>query len=691
MTIELTPELTDPRERFVNFYKMFQDSEGRYKYRDLIGRMAIEGKRSLVIDFDDLLGFDPDLALMLEKEPSKVIEAASRAIGDVMRVENMEYARRIQKFHARFRNLPEVLPLRAIRSEHIGKFVMLEGIVIRATNVKQLLVEAVFQCQRCEEKIPVPQHETGITPPLQCPNPSCQRKGPFKLLPEESTFLDWQRITIQEKPEELPPGQVPRSIDAVLKEDLVDTVRPGDRVLVTGILKPQQEVTARSFKPATFSPYLEVNHIEAASKAAEEIEITPEDEEKILELARDPLIHQRIISSIAPSIHGYEEIKEAIAYLLFGGVPKVMPDGVRIRGDIHVLLIGDPGTAKSQLLKYVARIAPRGVYTSGRGSTAAGLTAAVLRDKATGEYVLEAGALVLADGGVACIDEIDKMRPEDRVAIHEAMEQQTVSIAKAGIVAQLNARCAVLAAANPTLGRYSEHKTLAENIADLPVTILSRFDMIFPLMDRPDEQKDRALSEHILKLHRKIFTPGVQIIPPDLLRKYIAYARKNIKPRLTPEAERKLQEFYLQMRKMGEGEGSPVPISARQLEALIRMTEARARMALREEVTEEDAEAVTKLMREFLFKVGMDRSTGRLDIDSIMLGRPKSVGDKLGKLLEILLEMEKEASGAPVRKEDFVERAIQAGLEESFIEKTLARWRNEGVVYEPSPGYIKRA
>ena len=690
MGLELTPELLDPREKFTNFYKTFQAPDGSFKYRERISQMASLSKKSLVIDFEDLLVYDHELATSLIEDPAKVIEAASKAILDVMRVENMEYANKVKSFNARFRRLTEVTSLRAIRVENLNKLVMVEGIVTRATAVKHLLVTAVFRCERCSEEIPVPQSGGPLTMPSQCTNPSCQRRGPFRLIPERSVFMDWQKLTLQERPEDLPPGQLPRSVDVIVRDDLVDAARPGDRVSVVGILRPQQDITARGSRLTTFSSYIEANYIDVAERGAEEVEITPEDEQRIKELAKDPLIHSRVVKSIAPSIHGLEEVKEAIAYLLFGGTPKVMPDGVRIRGDINVLLVGDPGTAKSQLLQYVAKIAPRGIYTSGRGSTAAGLTATVIRDKATGEFVLEAGALVLADGGVACIDEIDKMRQEDRVAIHEAMEQQTVSIAKAGIVAQLNARTSILAAANPVAGRYVSHKTPAENI-DLPVTILSRFDLIFPITDRPDEDRDRALSEHILRLHQLQVSTHEGVIHPDLLKKYISYARRYITPRLSPQAAKRIQDFYLEMRMKSEGPDSPVPISPRQLEALIRLSEARAKIALRSEVLEEDADAAIRLMKFFLAQVGVDKATGHFDIDTIMVGRPKSQSDKIAKLLELLLEMERENEGSPVKKDQFIERAELLGLERFFVERVLNQWRNEGVIYEPKSGYIKKA
>jgi len=425
--VEVLAEVMDYRERFVNFLKSFQDKKGTYKYREAISQMASQGKTSIVIDFDDLISFDPDLASDLKDKPAEALSKANAAIYDVMRVENMQYSTKVKNFKARFRKLDEVVPLRALKSTHMGKLTMVEGIITRASTIKQLLKVAVFQCPRCGEKMRVDQAGTVLVMPPQCSNQDCGRNGFFRLIPEESTFVDWQMVSLQERPEELPPGQLPRSVEGILQGDIVDISRPGDRISMVGILQAKQEFTAKGFRLATFSTGVETNYLELSEKGAEEVQVSPEDERVIKELAKDPLLYQKIFGSIAPSIYGYEEIKEAIAYQLAGGVSKVMPDGIRIRGDINILLVGDPGTAKSQLLQYIARIAPRGVYTSGKGSTAAGLTATVLRDKNTNEFFLEAGALVIADKGVACIDEIDKMRPEDRTAIHEAMEQQTIS------------------------------------------------------------------------------------------------------------------------------------------------------------------------------------------------------------------------------------------------------------------------
>jgi len=1244
---EATVEVVDYRERFVNFLKSFQDRAGAFKYRDAIGTLATQGKISLVIDFDDLISYDPDLAHDLKEKPIEIVPKLNSAIGDAMRVENMQYAGKVKAFKARFRKLDEVTPLRTLKSHHMGKLIMVEGIITRASAVKQLLKSAMFQCPRCGEKMLIDQAGSILMPPPQCANQDCARKGFFRLITEESAFVDWQLISLQEKPEELPPGQLPRSVEGMLQGDIVDLSRPGDRISMVGVLQAKQEFTTKGFRLATFSSGVDANYLEVSERGAEELNITPDDEKKIRALAKDPQLYTKLIGSIAPSIYGYDEIKEAVAYQLVGGVSKNFSD-IKIRGDINLLLVGDPGclvydervvlgdgriakigqmgathlqplgvqvqtgqgcrravatafhiyrdrpvmevvtesgksikgtynhpllavfkrdgferrewrrldelkvgdrlavvtgfrctrkayvgtgfapierpntgsgfcrklpekmdprlaafcgymlgdgwvcedgyrlgfvvadpevdilegllsmvrglfgldpsvtktvkkggegclhyvylsdvdiaanlaflggkrvpdlifqsgnevvasflkwlytadgcvfntgrgrravalkakgiellrdvqllllrfgihsrivgnaltigrgrdiiefsrrigfaskekarrleglakdaqsfkrfrrrrsekivkiiaggradvfdievpdghrfiangivshnTAKSQLLQYVSKIAPRGVYTSGKGSTAAGLTATVVRDKNTGEFFLEAGALVIADKGVAClhpesnviidgryarigdlakeavflkvvannglsevaalnmptvsfdlngksvcwrkatrirrrlyagpliklhlksgavvratpdhlllegatlgwraaegikagdmlmapslaikellqgapkrgpddlkgatmtdllgndslqncaldevtsieseeyngyvydlmmpeephnyfsdgvfshncIDEIDKMRPEDRSAIHEAMEQQTISIAKAGIVVQLNARSSILAAANPSFGRYVPQRSIAENINDLPVTILSRFDLIFTLMDRPDETRDRNMTEHILKLHQGIRTSKMSLIEPDLLKKYIYYIRKHGSPALSDAATKAIEKYFLDTRAQGQGADSPVPITMRQLEAAIRLSEARAKLALKKEVTEEDVNAATKLLKSYLSQVGIDSQTGRADIDMVVVGHSKSQGDKMQQIFEIYMKMERENEGRPVKKEQFLKRAAAEGMSEKYAEKLVNDWIQQGVLYEPKVGELKK-
>lgn len=681
MTVEAS---LDAKERLQEFFK------GK-KYRKLIKQMAMEGRRSLNLDFIDLSVFDDTLAREIQKSLDAYEEQARDALLTQLRIEAPEYAETIKKsrVYVRFKNLPEPLPLRKIGSDQLNRLVSFDGIVVRATPVQPLLKEAAFQCS-CGEITPQPQHGHFIRRPLRCKNDSCRREKGFELLVEKSTFLDSQGFRVQERPEDLPPGQLPRFIEVMALDDIVDAARPGDRVKITGVVGAKPEFIPGKGRLRVFTTFVDANHIETVGKETGEVDISPEDEKKIKELAKREFIHKDLIDSIAPSIYGYEDIKEAIVYLLFGGVTKNTPEGVPIRGDIHVLLVGDPGTAKSQMLRYVARISPRGLYTSGRGTTAAGLTAAVLREKAGG-MVLEAGALVLADKGMASVDEIDKMRDEDRIAMHEMMEQQTVSVAKGGIVATLNARASILAAANPKLGRYEDRLTVSENI-NIPIVILSRFDLIFIQKDRPAKDLDEALSEHILKVHRSAGTAITPPIPAELLRKYISYAKTRVHPRLSEEAVKRLRDFYLKMREASGGElgESPIAITARQLEALVRLAEARAKAALRETVTAMDAEAAIKIMDKSLRDVGAAKEEGLVDIDTIMTGIPKTVHEGLVTVQKLVGEMEK--TTGEVDLEALYQRLeVEYKIERSKAEGYVRRLKSDGTLYTPREGYIKRA
>ena len=677
MTEEL--ELVDPQERFQDFFKT-------EKYRQRISQMTIAGKTSLAVDFEDLLTFDQKLAEELLERPDEYLKHADNAAYAQLQIEDPEYAEKQEKIYTRIVQLLEPTPLRKLGSDHILKLVMVEGIVVRSTPVRPMVMQAAFKCKGCGEITRINQTGEFLKAPFECPNPSCRRKGPFEFVQEESTFIDSQDLRAQERPEDLPPGQLPRTLHVKLVgSEIVDVARPGDHVSVVGTVRAFASTLPRVGKLRVFVMHVDCNSIEVLGKEPETAIITSEEEEKILELAKDPWIHRKIMTSIAPSIYGYDHVKEAIMYLLFGGVGKTLPD-ITIRGEMNALLVGDPGTAKSQLLQYVARVALRGLYTSGRGTTAAGLTAAVIREKGGG-MSLEAGALVLADKGIACIDEMDKMRPEDRVAIHEAMEQHTVSVAKGGIVATLNARTAILAAANPALGRYEPHRTVAENIS-LPVTILSRFDLIFVLRDVPNKETDSKMSEHILEIHKKGISPVESPIALDLLRKYIGYS-KSVKPALTQEALQRLNDFYLAMRSASEAEGSPVAITARQLESLVRIAEARARAALRKEVTAEDAEAAVAIMKRSLEEVGIDLSSYKIDIDIIMTGKPKSMRDRLQTVLSTLMEMEKD-TGIVEKIVLLNELETRYKIPRGEAERLLGQLLREGTIYEPREGYLKK-
>ena len=674
-----TQQTVDPQERFLEFFK-------KEKYRQKISQMALSGRESFTVDFEELFAFDQSLAAKLLEKPDDYLQHADNAAYAQLGIEDSECAEKMEKVTVRIVLLLGKEQLRKLGSKQMGKLVMIEGIVVRATPVRPMVMQASFKCKRCGTVSRTEQTGPFLKAPFECTDPSCRQKGPFEFIQEESTFIDSQELRLQEKPEDLPPGQLPRTLNVKLVgTEIVDLARPGDHVSIVGVVRAVAPSRPGIGKLRTFILHLDSNSLEVLGKEPETSPPSPEEEEKILQLAKDPWVHKKIISSIAPSIYGYEHIKEAIMYLLFGGVSKALPD-ITVRGEMNALLIGDPGTAKSQLLQYVARIAPRGLYTSGRGTTAAGLTAAVIREKG-GSMSLEAGALVLADKGIACIDEMDKMRPEDRVAIHEAMEQHTVSVAKGGIVATLNARTTILAAANPSLGRYEPHRTVAENIS-LPVTILSRFDLIFVLRDIPNKDADGKMSDHILEIHRKGISPVEAPIPAELMRKYISYS-KSIKPALGKDALKRLGDFYLAMRSASETEGSPVAITARQLESLVRVAEARARAALKKEVTAEDAEAAIAIMKRSLEEVGIDVSSYKMDIDLIMTGKPKSVRDKMQVVLSVLMQMEKE-TGVVEKQALVTELETKHNIPRAEIERMIGQLLREGTVYEPREDCLKK-
>lgn len=1076
----------DIEAEFLKFLRNFTLQDGKLKYLDRVKEMIDTGKNSLELDYPDLYLYNPQLAKELEEKPDDFLKYANSALNRLVEQINPDYALEKGEFYVRPTKLLRTVRIRELGSQYLNKLVAIEGIMVRATPVKQKMVKAKFihyksASEKCEFYWPL-EGELGdiLEIPPRCP--ICSGGGPIRPEPDKSFYVDWQKVVIQERPEEIPPGQIPRSVEAVLTRDIVDKARPGDRVVVTGILRV--DVQGKKARPV-YGMYVDVLSVEVSQKTLEEIVITSDDEKKILELARDPWVRKKIILSIAPGLYGLWDIKEAIALALFGGNPKETKDGMRIRGDIHILLVGDPGTAKSvpgstlvkirrkgdseeklveigrlidyymneyrekvvfdeeseildlsvtkleletltyniaqgrsewrkirafsrhpssgvllrvkldngheveatlghsfivkreekiltidgadieegdlipieteasniewrkviateyiaghegyvydfdvdvtqnfavepsgaflhnsQLLQYVARIAPRAIYTTGKGSSAAGLTASVIREKSTGEFYLEAGALVLADGGFALIDEIDKMKDEDRVAIHEAMEQQsfhpdtmielpgkglvkigeiveklgaqygfdrtgdteylrvipddltiyttdfektflvkpslvsrhvsseefievefsngykvivtpehpffvltkkgletieafrlqpgvfvpaapgtkgttekyfdllleyinkelpklgcgvpdwvsreglnlfidsclinypeehvskvekelrrikaivnldwhevksvrrfrddsvkwvydltvtptrvfvsngvvlhnTVSIAKAGIVARLNARSTVIAAGNPKYGRYMEDKLITENI-NLPVTILSRFDLIYILKDKPSPEVDGQFAEHVLNVH--IRTEDVKPeIPLDLLKKYISYARKNIRPIITDKAKHMLKSFYVEMRKLGSEAGGIVAITPRQLEALIRLAEAHAKMALKQYATEEDAAEAIRLMREFLYQFGVTEG-GVPDIDIITAGKPKSIRDKMLLIEEIIEELVKETTHecAPIKQ--IAEKAKQKGLDPQEISELINRMHREGMLIEKKTG-----
>ena len=628
-------------------------------------------EKSVVVDYNDLEMFDPDLADLLLEKPDETLDSAMTAIT------NIDPQRKNAQLNVRFINVRNNVHLRYLRSEYIGKFIAVDGIVRKTDEIHPRIMSAVFECRSCMRIHDVEQKSNIIHEPAVCQE--CGGRS-FKLLQEESRYMDTQTVKLQEPLENLSGGDQPRQINIVLEDDLVDTLTPGDKIRVTGTLK-----TVRDERTKRFNNYIYGNYFEPLEQEFEELEISEEDEEKIIELAKDPDIYNKIIDSTAPSIQGYYEVKEAIAFQLFGGSAKVLEDKTHIRGDMHILIVGDPGIGKSQILKYVSKLAPRGIYTSGKGTSGVGLTAAAVRDD-LGGWSLEAGALVLGDKGNVCVDELDKMREEDRSAIHEALEQQTISIAKAGIMATLNSRCSVLAAANPKFGRFDRYKSIAEQI-DLPSPILSRFDLIFIIEDKPNAERDHSLAGHILKIHQE--SNINYVIEPEFMRKYIAYARRNVQPILSTEAAKVLQDFYVTMRSGAIDEESPVPITARQLEALVRLSEASAKIRLSPEVTKEDAERAIKLQEDCMKQVGYDPDTGKVDIDKVEGRTSKSERDKMNILIDEIKILSDEYGGSAPKNVIYASLADKYNISENKVDEMLGMLNTKGVIYSPSADHFK--
>jgi replicative DNA helicase Mcm len=638
-------------------YVMYKETEYGYAcYVDVSKSLLIFEESRL---YEDLVG-----------HPVVVIEHAKEAF----RTWIQRYAmhKKVEDVEVRFYNLPIKMGVKELKAKDVSKFVEIEGIVSKVSNVFPKVVMVEFMCPSCG-RTKVETVEGDEIPRVYCS--VCSKR---KMEQVNISTIDAQIITVQDYPEKLKGGEKPKTIAILLEKELVDQVVPGDRVKITGILTAEAKKKAKS---AYLDFRMTANAIDVMEKEYEEFTFTEKDIMEIKKLSQDPDLVNKIVNSIAPSIQGYYYQKLAMALALFGGVTKTMPDGTKRRGDIHILLVGDPSTAKSQMLKAIANIAPRRIFTSGKGVSSAGLTASVTKDE-SGGWTLEAGALVLADKGVALIDELEKMSKEDRNSIHFALEQQEVNISKAGINATLMARCTVIASANPKYSRFDRYLPITEQI-DLEPALLSRFDLIFLILDMPDETRDREVATHVLKSHTLPDSAKPEI-DFDLLKKYIAYAKKNVTPKLPKELAEKIVEYYVGIRQKCSNTG-PISMTIRQLEAIIRLSEAAARMRLRDTVTEDDVNLAIKLMDESLKQVATDPETGEVDID-IIHGMSKRVRDRIAVVKEIIDSLD---CGEGVHEEDIIKAANERGLSTSDAKEILAKLKTMGEVYCPRYRYYK--
>ncbi|KAL9937228.1 hypothetical protein V8E36_003637 [Tilletia maclaganii] len=500
------------------------------------------------------------------------------------------------------------LAVRSVRGSHLGKLITVRGIVTRVSEVKPFLLVDAYACDACGAEIFQEVTSRSYMPLTQCSSARCntnQTKGQLFSQTRASKFVPFQEVKVQEMADQVPVGHIPRSMTVHIYGPLVRSMNPGDIVHMGGIFLPMPYVGFRAIRAGLLTDtYLEAQHVYQVKKQYNQMELTPEIEARIEKLKQDPALYSKLAASIAPEIYGHEDVKKVLLLLLVGGVTKVMGDGMKIRGDLNVCLMGDPGVAKSQLLKYISKVAPRGVYTTGRGSSGVGLTAAVMRDPVTEEMVLEGGALVLADNGIACIDEFDKMEEGDRTAIHEVMEQQTISISKAGITTTLNARTSILAAANPLYGRYNPRISPVDNI-NLPAALLSRFDILFLILDTPSRLDDERLAQHVTYVHMHSAHPPLYAndregtLDPALMRHYIALARQK-RPTVPKAVSDYVVGAYVQLRAQHkEDEARDMGytyMSARALLAILRLSQALARLRFAEFVEVPDVDEALRLM-----------------------------------------------------------------------------------------------
>lgn len=663
------------REELVQEAKNFFEA-----YKKKIGESLRDKSKVIHLSFKDIVEHSPDFADKILKSPMETLPLLENALAEISTESNVR---------VRFTDMPSTIyiKIREIRAKHLDEFIWIEGIVRQASEVRPQVVNARFECPTCGAILSVLQIDKKFREPARC---SCGRKGQFKLLSKE--MVDAQRLVIEESPDSLEGGEQPRRMSVFLQEDLVEPkmeerATPGSRIRIFGILKEVPVPLQTGAISTRFDLAVEANNLIPLEESSEDLNISEEDEKQIMDIAHDPAGYRKLVKSISPSVYGFDSIKEALLLQLFSGVKKKRSDGGQTRGNIHVLLVGDPGVAKSVTLKFISRIAPKGRYVSGKATSGAGLTAAVIKDEFLKGWSLEAGAMVLANKGTVCIDEIEKMDEHDRSTMHEAMEQQTVTISKANIQATLRSETSVLAAGNPKLGRFDPHTPIPQQI-DISPALLSRFDIIFILRDIPNKTQDEAIATHVLEEHKQEVVR--EVIEPQLLRKYVAYAHR-LNPKLTDEAIEEIKEFYIRLRNQSvrsDADIKPIPITARQLEAIVRISEACARLRLSDKVTREDSKKAIDLLKASLMQVGYDEENQTFDIDKITTGITSSKRSKIIAVKDTLARLESRM-GKLIPFEE-IEKEIGNELTKDELEEALSQLSKAGEIFRPKQGYVQR-
>lgn len=589
--VSLPPVQRTIAREFRSFLTEYTDENGASVYGNRIKTLGEINAESLEVSYEHLSSAKAVLAYFVANTPTEILKIFDEVAMDTALIHYPDYEKIHSEIHVRITDIPVQYTLRQLRQSHLNCLVRVSGVVTRRSGVFPQLKYVKFDCTKCGITLgPFAQDSHVEVKISYCQN--CQSKGPFILNSEKTVYRNYQKINLQESPGTVPAGRLPRHREVILLWDLIDSCKPGEDIEVTGIYRNNYDAQLNNKNGfPVFATILEANYVVKSHDQLAGFRMTEEDERKIRALAKDPKIVDKVIASIAPSIYGHTDIKTAVALALFGGVNKEAQGKLNIRGDINVLLLGDPGTAKSQVLKYVEQTAHRAVFATGQGASAVGLTASVRRDPMTSEWTLEGGALVLADKGVCLIDEFDKMNDQDRTSIHEAMEQQTISISKAGIVTTLHARCAVIAAANPIGGRYNSTIPFSQNV-ELTEPILSRFDILCVVRDTVDPTEDERLANFVVNSHARAHPtvsatdkdmssskstrkdkdnrkdidsqPQSGPIPQELLRKYILYSRQHCQPKLYQIDQDKVARLFADMRKESMATGAyPITVSPR--------------------------------------------------------------------------------------------------------------------------------